>query len=101
MKNKCDLYEGRRVRDFNHPSYEESDCPYMDQQLTCLRHGRTDKDYRYWRWQPNACSLPRSIFWSIHILPTTRSFRLSRKGSFDDEKRETVKLSMETVIALR
>lgn len=62
MKHKCDIYGGRWVRDFNQPSYEESDCPYMDQQLTCLRHGRPDKDYRYWRWQPNACSIPRSIF---------------------------------------
>ncbi|KAL1544805.1 protein trichome birefringence-like 33 [Salvia divinorum] len=58
MKTKCDIYGGRWVRDFDQPSYEESDCPYMDQQLTCLRHGRPDKDYRYWRWQPNGCSLP-------------------------------------------
>ncbi|XP_057779635.1 protein trichome birefringence-like 33 [Salvia miltiorrhiza] len=54
----CDMFGGRWVRDYDQPPYEESDCPYIGGQLTCLGHGRPDKDYRYWRWQPNACSLP-------------------------------------------
>ncbi|KAH6837459.1 hypothetical protein C2S53_018174 [Perilla frutescens var. hirtella] len=54
----CDIFSGRWVRDYDRPMYEESDCPYIGDQLTCLKHGRPDKDYRYWRWQPHNCSLP-------------------------------------------
>ncbi|GMH19168.1 hypothetical protein Nepgr_021009 [Nepenthes gracilis] len=54
----CDLFSGRWVRDQStRPHYEESDCPYIQPQLTCQQHGRPDKDYQYWRWQPHACSL--------------------------------------------
>lgn len=56
----CDVFSGRWVRDESaRPSYEESECPYIQPQLTCQEHGRPDKDYQHWRWQPHSCSLPR------------------------------------------
>lgn len=58
----CDVFDGRWVRDeANHPLYEESECPYIQPQLTCQEHGRPEKEYQYWRWQPNGCDLPRSV----------------------------------------
>ncbi|XP_061350680.1 protein trichome birefringence-like 33 isoform X1 [Gastrolobium bilobum] len=55
----CDLFSGRWVRDeLTRPLYEESECPYIQPQLTCQEHGRPDKEYRRWRWQPHGCDLP-------------------------------------------
>lgn len=58
----CDVYSGRWVRDeVTRPLYDESDCPYIQPQLTCQEHGRPDRSYQYWRWQPHGCDLPRSV----------------------------------------
>ncbi|KAJ8497828.1 hypothetical protein OPV22_008380 [Ensete ventricosum] len=55
----CDIYRGRWVRDEStRPHYQESDCPYIQPQLTCQEHGRPDKEYQFWRWQPRDCDLP-------------------------------------------
>nr|GMD57666.1 protein trichome birefringence-like 33 [Ipomoea batatas] len=55
----CDIFSGQWVRDEeSRPLYKESECPYILPQQTCLAHGRPDKDYLYWKWQPNSCSLP-------------------------------------------
>ncbi|GMH04181.1 hypothetical protein Nepgr_006020 [Nepenthes gracilis] len=55
----CDIFSGKWVRDEStRPLYRESDCPYIHPQLTCQEHGRPEKDYQFWRWQPHACSLP-------------------------------------------
>lgn len=62
----CDVFSGRWVWDeVRRPLYEEWECPYIQPQLTCQKHGRPDKDYQHWRWQPHRCSLPRLI--SLHI----------------------------------
>lgn len=59
----CDLFKGRWVWDeSSRPLYEESECPYIQPQLTCLEHGRPDRNYQYWRWQPDDCSLARFLF---------------------------------------
>lgn len=57
----CDLFSGRWVRDYSRPLYEEEECPYIQPQLTCQEHGRPDKDYQHWRWQPHGCSIPRHV----------------------------------------
>ncbi|XP_019158180.1 PREDICTED: protein trichome birefringence-like 33 [Ipomoea nil] len=58
-ENGCDIFSGRWVRDEeSRPLYKESECPYLQPQQACLASGRPDRDYIYWKWQPNACSLP-------------------------------------------
>ncbi|KAH6762825.1 TRICHOME BIREFRINGENCE-LIKE 33 [Perilla frutescens var. hirtella] len=57
-RDGCDLFSGRWVWDDDRPLYEESECPYIQPQLTCQEHGRPDTDYQHWRWQPHGCSLP-------------------------------------------
>ncbi|KAK7379406.1 hypothetical protein VNO80_04865 [Phaseolus coccineus] len=55
----CDVFQGRWVRDeLTRPLYEESDCPYIQPQLTCQEHGRPEQEYLRWRWQPHGCDLP-------------------------------------------
>lgn len=56
----CNIFDGKWVRDKeSKPMYEEWECPYIQPQLTCQEHGRPDRDYQNWRWQPNGCDLPK------------------------------------------
>ncbi|CAN1812115.1 Protein trichome birefringence-like 33 [Linum perenne] len=75
----CDLFSGRWVRDeLTHPLYEESECPYIQPQLTCQKQGRPDKDYQFWRWQPHSCDLP--TFNASLMLETLRGKRMMYVG---------------------
>lgn len=56
----CDVFSDKWVFDnVSHPLYNESDCPYMSDQLARHKHGRSDLGYQYWRWQPHNCNLKR------------------------------------------
>ncbi|KAJ4826345.1 hypothetical protein Tsubulata_037590 [Turnera subulata] len=75
----CDLFSGRWVRDeLTRPLYQESECPYIQPQLTCQEHGRPDKEYQYWRWQPHGCDLPS--FNATLMLETLRGKRMMYVG---------------------
>uniref|UniRef100_A0ACD5X8Z5 Uncharacterized protein n=1 Tax=Avena sativa TaxID=4498 RepID=A0ACD5X8Z5_AVESA len=55
----CDVGVGEWVYDeAARPMYEEEACPYIQPHLTCQAHGRPDKSYQNWRWQPRGCDLP-------------------------------------------
>ncbi|KAA3483002.1 protein trichome birefringence-like 2 [Gossypium australe] len=57
---KCDLFDGRWVKDdHSKPYYRPGSCPYIDKDFDCQRNGRPDKGYIKWKWQPNGCNLPR------------------------------------------
>lgn len=76
---RCDLFSGRWVRDeLTRPLYQESDCPYIQPQLTCQEHGRPDRGYQFWRWQPHSCSLPRSIL-SLFFSQSVIFYLLKKK----------------------
>ncbi|XP_051143800.1 protein trichome birefringence-like 33 [Andrographis paniculata] len=78
-EKKCDVFSGRWVWDeARRPLYEESECPYIQPQLTCQAHGRPDKDYQHWRWQPNRCSLPS--FNATMMLEALRDKRMMFVG---------------------
>lgn len=75
----CDIFSGRWVRDeLTRLLYEESECPYIQPQLTCQEHGRPDKDYQKWRWQPHGCDLPS--FNATLMLETLRGKRMMFVG---------------------
>ncbi|XP_072983821.1 protein trichome birefringence-like 33 [Typha latifolia] len=79
IERDCDVFSGRWVWDeLARPLYEESDCPYIQPQLTCQERGRPDKDYQYWRWQPYGCSLPS--FNATLMLETLRGKRMMFVG---------------------
>ncbi|PIA37488.1 hypothetical protein AQUCO_03000219v1 [Aquilegia coerulea] len=78
-EKECDLFNGKWVKDeSNRPLYEESECPYIQPQLTCQEHGRPDKDYQYWKWQPHGCDLAR--FNATFMLENLRGKRMMFVG---------------------
>ena len=60
---KCDIYDGKWVRDSSKPYYPIGSCPHIDPKFDCSRNGRPDEDYVYWRWQPSGCNIPRYDFY--------------------------------------
>ncbi|XP_072997681.1 protein trichome birefringence-like 35 [Typha latifolia] len=77
--NECNAFSGRWVYDnYSYPLYDEAGCPYMSDQLACRKHGRPDRDYQKWRWQPRGCDLKR---WNAtEMLEKLRGKRLMFVG---------------------
>ncbi|XP_072959314.1 protein trichome birefringence-like 2 [Typha angustifolia] len=56
---KCDIFDGRWVKDKNYGYYPAGSCPYIDVDFNCHKNGRPDRDFLKWRWQPYGCNIPR------------------------------------------
>ncbi|URD81292.1 hypothetical protein MUK42_05142 [Musa troglodytarum] len=60
VPESCNLFDGRWVYDdVSYPIYEEQECAFLTEQVTCMRNGRRDGRYQRWRWLPRECNLPR------------------------------------------
>ena len=59
LKNECDLFDGRWVRDNSYPLYAAGTCPWIDEPFDCFLNGRPDNGYEKYRWQPKHCSVLR------------------------------------------
>lgn len=55
---QCDLFTGNWVPNPSGPSYTNESCPLIEGHQNCMRNGRPDVDYLYWRWNPHECQLP-------------------------------------------
>ncbi|OEL35613.1 Protein trichome birefringence-like 9, partial [Dichanthelium oligosanthes] len=77
--SECDYSDGRWVRnnDTNVTAYTE-DCPFLDPGFRCMRNGRRDSSFRYWRWQPRRCHLPK--FNATEMLERSRNGRIVFAG---------------------
>ncbi|KAK2374612.1 protein ALTERED XYLOGLUCAN [Trifolium repens] len=58
-QNQCDYSKGDWIKDTKGPLYNDTTCNLMKEGRNCIKHGRPDSDYLYWRWKPNECYLPR------------------------------------------
>ncbi|KAJ3692528.1 hypothetical protein LUZ60_012878 [Juncus effusus] len=56
---KCDIFDGKWVRDESYPLFPPGSCPYIDDDFNCYKNGRPDDQFLKWRWQPNRCNIPR------------------------------------------
>ncbi|KAL0286899.1 UNVERIFIED_CONTAM: protein trichome birefringence-like 1 [Sesamum calycinum] len=59
MMSKCDIFDGKWVKDDSPPLYERGSCPHIDEPFNCYLNGRPDYGYENYRWQPHHCKLPR------------------------------------------
>ncbi|KAG0476606.1 hypothetical protein HPP92_013447 [Vanilla planifolia] len=59
VNKKCDLFDGKWVRDSTKPYYPQGSCPFIDIDFDCYKNGRPDDEFLRWRWQPNGCNIPR------------------------------------------
>ncbi|PON82469.1 Trichome birefringence-like family [Trema orientale] len=56
---KCDLFTGDWLPNPSGPIYTNKSCPFIEGHQNCMRNGRPDTGYLYWRWNPRGCDLPR------------------------------------------
>lgn len=56
---ECDLFKGHWVPDKRGSQYTNSTCSTLPDSKNCIKHGRSDRDFLFWRWKPDGCDLPR------------------------------------------
>ncbi|KAL9293018.1 Protein ALTERED XYLOGLUCAN 4 [Arabidopsis thaliana] len=56
---ECDLFKGHWVPDKRGSLYTNSSCATIPDSKNCIKQGRPDKDFLFWRWKPDGCDLPR------------------------------------------
>lgn len=55
---KCDIFNGRWVRDDTKPLYSAGSCPFIDRDFDCHLNKRPDDGYVKWKWRPFECEIP-------------------------------------------
>lgn len=59
VAEKCDIFTGEWIADKSGPAYTDESCNVIESHQNCLRNGRPDSDYLFWRWRPLNCEVPR------------------------------------------
>ncbi|KAG0485084.1 hypothetical protein HPP92_009163 [Vanilla planifolia] len=59
LQGKCDIFSGNWICNPSGPVYTNNSCKFIEAPQNCLRNGRPDAMYLYWRWKPNGCDLPQ------------------------------------------
>jgi hypothetical protein len=76
---KCDVFNGRWVRDESYGFYPPKSCALIDDDFNCHKNGRPDSDYLKWRWQPQGCDIPRySYVTFLNCSSLTEVYVISR-----------------------
>ncbi|KAG2725480.1 hypothetical protein I3760_01G068500 [Carya illinoinensis] len=59
VAEKCELFTGDWIADKSGPAYTNESCHVVESHQNCMRNGRPDSGYLFWRWRPLDCELPR------------------------------------------
>mgnify|MGYP000532980511 FL=1 len=62
----CNIWRGDWIPNPAGPGYTNTTCHFIQEHQNCLKNGRPDHEYLYWRWKPNDCDLP--LFDAKHYL---------------------------------
>ncbi|WVY93541.1 hypothetical protein V8G54_032629 [Vigna mungo] len=54
----CNIFSGDWVPYPHQPYYSNQTCPFILDQLNCIKNGRPDRDFLKLRWKPHECELP-------------------------------------------
>lgn len=57
--DKCDYFSGDWVPNPLGPVYTNESCNLIESHQDCLKNGRPDREFLFWRWAPRDCDLPR------------------------------------------
>ncbi|KAI3979256.1 hypothetical protein MKX01_007732 [Papaver californicum] len=71
QKEKCDLSVGEWIPDPLGPMYTNESCDVISGHQNCMKNGRLDSGFLYWRWKPRHCELPR--FNAVRFLDSMRN----------------------------
>lgn len=58
-EGQCSLFSGEWVPHKEEPLYTYKSCSFIEDHQNCLKNGRPDTGYLYWRWKPHFCESPR------------------------------------------
>ena len=59
-EEKCNILEGKWIYDpEGSPLYHASQCPFLSEQVSCQKNGRSDFDYEKWSWVAKRCNITR------------------------------------------
>lgn len=59
-EDRCNIFDGQWVYDSRaRPFYEGPQCPFLSDQVSCRRNGRSDTNYEKWSWRAKGCEIPR------------------------------------------
>ncbi|RDX64836.1 Protein trichome birefringence-like 19, partial [Mucuna pruriens] len=55
---RCNIFSGNWVPYPKQPYYNNETCPFILDQLNCIKSGRPDTEFLKLRWKPHDCDLP-------------------------------------------
>ncbi|WOK93819.1 protein trichome birefringence-like 23 isoform X1 [Canna indica] len=57
QQKKCDFFTGQWIRNPSGPAYTNESCRFIEPPQDCLKNGRPDTGYLFWKWKPHGCDV--------------------------------------------
>ncbi|MCO5597070.1 hypothetical protein L7F22_051144 [Adiantum nelumboides] len=54
----CNIWRGDWIPHPDGPAYTNATCQYIQENQNCIKLGKPDLEFLYWRWKPHDCELP-------------------------------------------